>query len=145
MVFLDYKTVTSLVNHLWPPMYGSPSLVQWITIALISRSFRKQWKESMSQQQILVSPIVNDRALCDRVKLGMVLGGTVCVGCTVEPIMKDHPIGRTNVVSQDRWPLVTGSVTSTLKCRNFSRNIWSFKTGGVSWQWSLRTGFTVLL
>ena len=24
------------------------------------------------------------------------------------------------------------------------RNMWSFKTGGVSWQWSLKTGFTVL-
>ncbi len=36
---------------------------------------------------------------------------------TVEPVLKDHPIGHTNVVSQDRWSLVTGLIT--LKCRTF--------------------------
>ncbi len=25
----------------------------------------------------------------------------------------------------------------------YTRNIWSFNTGGLSWQWSLKTGFTV--
>ncbi len=39
------------------------------------------------------------------------------VSHTVEPVLKDHPIGHTNVVSQDRWSLVTGSIT--LKCRTF--------------------------
>ncbi len=29
---------------------------------------------------------------------------------TVEPILKDCPIGHKNVVCQDRWSLVTGSV-----------------------------------
>ena len=33
---------------------------------------------------------------------------------TVEPALKDHPIGHKNVVCQDRWSLVTGSVI--LKC-----------------------------
>ncbi len=33
---------------------------------------------------------------------------------TVEPVLKDAPIGHKNVVSQDRWSLVTGSVA--LKC-----------------------------
>ncbi len=37
--------------------------------------------------------------------------------CTVEPVFKDHPIHHTNVVCQDRWSLVTGSVM--LKCRSF--------------------------
>ncbi len=36
---------------------------------------------------------------------------------TVEPVLKDHPIGHKNVVCQDRWSLVTGSVI--LKCRPF--------------------------
>ena len=36
---------------------------------------------------------------------------------TAEPVLKDHPIGHTNVVSQDRWSLVTGSVT--MKCGSF--------------------------
>ncbi len=36
-------------------------------------------------------------------------------GCTVEPILKDHPIGHTNVVSLHS--LVTGSIT--LKCSIF--------------------------
>ncbi len=38
---------------------------------------------------------------------------------TVEPVLKDHPIGHTNVVSQDRWSLVTGSIT--LKWRTSSQ------------------------
>ncbi len=54
---------------------------------------------------------------------------------TVEPVLKDHPIGHTNVASQhaqDRWSLVTGSIT--LKLGLSDRNIWSFKAGGLSWQ-----------
>ncbi len=35
----------------------------------------------------------------------------------VQPVLKAHPIGHTNVVSLDTWYLVTGSVT--LNCRNF--------------------------
>ncbi len=34
--------------------------------------------------------------------------------CTVEPVLKDRPIDHKNMVSQDRWSLVTGSFT--LKC-----------------------------
>ncbi len=26
-----------------------------------------------------------------------------------------------------------------------AKNVWSYKTGGLSWQWSLKTGFTVIL
>ncbi len=29
---------------------------------------------------------------------------------TVEPVLKDHPIGHTYMVSQDRWSLVIGSI-----------------------------------
>ncbi len=61
---------------------------------------------------------------------------------TVECVLKDHPIGHKNVVSQDRWFLVTGSVI--LKVGPSAKNVWSLKTGGLSWQWSLKTGFTVL-
>ncbi len=42
-----------------------------------------------------------------------------CVSYTVEPVFKDHPNGHKNVVCQDRWSLVTGSVV--LKCRFFWR------------------------
>ena len=38
-------------------------------------------------------------------------------GCTVKPVLKDHPTGHKNMVSQDRWSLVRGSFT--LKCRIF--------------------------
>ncbi len=41
---------------------------------------------------------------------------------------------------QDRWSLLTCSVM--LKCRCFCKNVWSVKTDGLSWQWSLKTGFT---
>ncbi len=40
---------------------------------------------------------------------------------TVKPVLKDHPIGHKNVVCQDRWSLVTGSVTGILKCRSCQR------------------------
>ena len=36
--------------------------------------------------------------------------GNKCTGI-VEPVLKDHPIGPKNVVCQDRWSLVTGSIT----------------------------------
>ena len=36
---------------------------------------------------------------------------------TLKPLLKDHPIAHTHVVSQVRWSLVTDSVT--LKCRSF--------------------------
>ncbi len=64
-----------------------------------------------------------------------------CLGCyfkifdskvhnlyTVEPVFKDH-IGHAKVVSQDRWPLVTGSIP--LKCRTFCQDMCSFKTGNI--------------
>ncbi len=39
---------------------------------------------------------------------------------TFQPIMKDHPVGHKNTISQDRWSLVTGSVI--LKCGSFCQN-----------------------
>ncbi len=51
---------------------------------------------------------------------------------TVEPALKDRPIGHKNMVSQDRWSLVTGSVA--LKCGTFCQEYvvcqdrWSFMT-----------------
>ncbi len=38
-------------------------------------------------------------------------------GNTVEPLLKDHTIGHKNVVCQNRWSLVIGSVI--LQCRSF--------------------------
>ncbi len=61
----------------------------------------------------------------------------VIVTSTVEAVLKRHPIGHQNVVCQDRWSLVTGSVT--LKCRSFCQKCvvcqdrWS-----LNWQWSLK-------
>ena len=56
---------------------------------------------------------------------------------TVEAVLKDHPIGHKNVVCQDRWSLLTGSVI--LKCRSFCPKCVVFQD-----RWSLKTGFTVL-
>ncbi len=53
----------------------------------------------------------------------------LCVNI-VEPILKDHPIGHKNVVCQDRWSLVTGSVM--LKCRSFCQKCMVFQD-----RWSL--------
>ncbi len=50
----------------------------------------------------------------------------------LEPVLKDHPIGHENVVSQDRY-LVTGSIT--LKYRTFCQeylvfqDMWSHGSG----------------
>ncbi len=55
------------------------------------------------------------------------------VANTVEPVLnmlKECPIGNENIVSQDRWYLVTGSFT--LKCIILSaNNWWSFKADGL--------------
>ncbi len=39
----------------------------------------------------------------------------------MEPVLKDHPIDHKNMVSQDRWSLVTGSYT--LECRTFCQKL----------------------
>ncbi len=57
---------------------------------------------------------------------------TVCRICLETP-----PIGHKNIVSQDRWSLPTGSVA--LQYGISARNMWSFKSGGLSQQWSFRT------
>ena len=59
--------------------------------------------------------------------------------------MTDHPIGHKNVVSENRWSLVTGSIT--LNVGPFARNVQmrSFRTGGLSWQRSLKTDFDMFL
>ncbi len=67
--------------------------------------------------------------------------------CTVQPVLKDHP----------PWPLKCGL---SIKCQGrwsddslvklswnvgpSVKNVWSIKTGDLSWQWSLKTGFTVI-
>ncbi len=52
---------------------------------------------------------------------------------TVEPVLKDHLSGHTNVVCQDRWSLVTGSTCSiALKCRTFCQEYVVFQD-----RWSL--------
>ncbi len=48
----------------------------------------------------------------------------------VETVLKDHPIGHKSVVSQDRWPLLTGSIT--LKCSAFCQEYLAFQD-----RWSL--------
>ncbi len=53
--------------------------------------------------------------------------------CTVEPVLKDRPIGHKYVVSQDRWSLVTGSVF--LKCMTFCLEYLVFQD-----RWSLTAG-----
>ncbi len=61
---------------------------------------------------------------------------------TVEPVLKNCPIGHKYVVSQDFG--VRFNCTKTCQKKDFARNIWSFKAGFLSWQWSLKTGFTVI-
>ncbi len=55
--------------------------------------------------------------------------------CTVEPVLKDHRISNKNVVCQDRWSLVRGSVI--LKCKSSCQKYvvcqdrWSLVRGSV--------------
>ncbi len=51
--------------------------------------------------------------------------------------VENHPIGHKNVVCQDRWSLVTGSVI--LKCKSFCQKCMVFQD-----RWSLKIGFTVV-
>ncbi len=49
---------------------------------------------------------------------------------TVEPVLEDHPMGHKNVVSQDRWSLVTG--LTTMKCMTLCQEYLVFQD-----RWSL--------
>ncbi len=63
---------------------------------------------------------------------------------TVELVLKDHDIGHKNTVSRGRRSFVAYSVALT--CVTFCQGICGpFKTYGLSWQWSIKTGFTVLV
>ncbi len=56
-----------------------------------------------------------------------VLNATTAEGNTIEPVLKDYPIGHKNVVSQDRWVLGDGFIYIEM---------WDFlsKSGGPSRQ-----------
>ncbi len=55
-----------------------------------------------------------------------------CLRNTVEPVLKDHPIGHKKCGLSRQ--VVFGNRSITLKFG------WSLKTGGLSWQWPLKTG-----
>ena len=55
---------------------------------------------------------------------------TQTIADTVEPVLEDRPIGHKNVVSQDRWSLVTGSVA--MKYRTLCQEYMVFQD-----RWSL--------
>ena len=46
----------------------------------------------------------------------------------METVLEDHPIHQRNVGAQNRWSLVTGSLTLILEPS--ARYMWSAKTGG---------------
>ncbi len=54
---------------------------------------------------------------------------------TLEPVLKNHPMSHINVFSQDRWSLVTGSIT--MKYRTFRQEYLVFQDSGLSIQVSL--------
>ncbi len=56
-----------------------------------------------------------------------------CKQITVELVLKDHPVVHKNVVCQDRWSLVTGSVI--LNCRSFCQKCMVCHC--VPWQWAV--------
>ncbi len=52
----------------------------------------------------------------------------------------------TSPIAIKAWSLKTGGLWRQVPWHwnvRPARNMWSFKTGGVSWQWSFKTGFTV--
>ena len=59
---------------------------------------------------------------------------------TVQPVLKDRPIGHENVVWETGGLLMAGSFV--MNVGPSAENVWSSKTGGLSWQWSLKTGIT---
>ncbi len=62
----------------------------------------------------------------------------------MEPILKESlvPIMIYGLLSQ----VVFGwQVQLHLNMKPYAKETWSFKTGSLSWQWSLKTGFTILM
>ncbi len=66
------------------------------------------------------------------------------VRVTVEPVVKGRIIGHKNILHVSHG---TGAVWSQLEMHwnvgPFAKHMRSSKTGALSWQWSLKTGFTV--
>ncbi len=56
----------------------------------------------------------------------------------VELVLRGYPMGHKNMAFQDRWSL--WDVQLHWNVGPWAKNIWCFKTGGLSWQWSLKTG-----
>ena len=68
--------------------------------------------------------------------------------CPVTEIQWNLPVEATSVaiksgLSRQAVFCVTGLSSLKCTCRTFCWNMWSFKTGDLSWQWFLKTGFTV--
>ena len=63
---------------------------------------------------------------------------------TVGPVLKDHPIvHKISQISQDRSHGLWWQIHLHWTVGPSTKNMWSFKRGGLSLQWSLKIGFTV--
>ncbi len=88
-------------------------------------------KEPLIQSKVLLQPIdLQWHYTCICIWAIWPISRTHAYRYTVKPFLKDHPMGHTNVVSEDRWSLVAGSIT--LQYRTFSpkylvfQDRWSF-------------------
>ncbi len=91
---------------------GPLSGMKFVIVGKTSKSKVALNKQISSLGGQVVPKVAADIAACISTT-----GNYFCVQCTVEPLLKDHPIGLKNVVCQDRWSLVTSSVI--LKCKSF--------------------------
>ncbi len=65
----------------------------------------------------------------------------ICDLHTVESVLKDHPVGHKKYGLSRQVVFVWWQVQLHWNLGHSARNKWSFKTGSLPWQWSLKTGF----
>ncbi len=95
--------------------------------------------------------------ICSDLAIALVGGYKLNLGTGPQSSLPGHSIhstrySRTCLERPPHWPQKCGlsrqvvsrdTGSDIFKYRSFSKNVWFVKTGGPSWQWSLKTGFIV--
>ncbi len=131
-LFLDFKNLSFQDNEPWPQHVQVSLYIQctswiklhyqyFIAICWLTLDPKKYRVHNVSRLHIVILRCNNSNIR--------------------EPLMKDHHFGHKKY-GLSRQVVFVGRF-SYIEMWNLLPGKWSFKTGGLSWQWSLKIGFTV--
>ncbi len=118
---LSCRSLGKYLNWHDPTNISSSKNLRWLNVCMQTCSRRLNTVFNLWS----IQPLISMQCICIPSWLS-----AVSSPYTVEPMLKDHPAGHKNMVSQDRWSFVTGSVA--LKCGTFCQEYvglqdgWSF-------------------